>query len=118
VGPISAEVEGIPLRQGEVLAVDVDLERAVEHEDQLLPGVLHRLVAAVGSRLHRGDGAGEDEAAVGAGDAGQLYPAVGCSSTKYDTGRLNATAIFSRVVMVGTMPPRSSLWMAAADTSD
>ena len=27
----------------------------VEHEDQLLAGVLHRLVAAVGLGLHRGD---------------------------------------------------------------
>ena len=39
------------------------------------------------------------------------------SLTKYDTGRLSAPAILSSVVMVGTIPDRSILWMAAADTS-
>jgi hypothetical protein len=91
--------------------------------------VLHGLVAAVGSRLHSGDRAGEEEAAVGTGDAGQLDAAVGredgaavvaadVGNGPVLAGRLNATAIFRSVVMVGTMPPRSILWMAAADTSD
>ena len=40
------------------------------------------------------------------------------SSTKYDTGRSRAAASFSSVVMVGTMVPCSTLWMAAVDTSD
>ena len=61
---------------------------------------------------------GEDGAAVVAADVGDGPVLAGCSSTKYDTGRLNAAAIFRSVVMVGTMPPRSILWIAAADTSD
>src|SRR6266581_8233623 len=40
------------------------------------------------------------------------------SSTKYETGRPSAPAIFSSVVMVGTIPPCSILWIAAADTSE
>ncbi len=40
------------------------------------------------------------------------------SSTKYETGRLSAVASFIRVAMVGTMPLRSSLWIAAAETSE
>ena len=77
VGPVGAEVERVALVEHEVLAVDVDLERAVEHEDQLLAGVLHRLVAAVGPGLHRGDRAGEEEAAIGTGDARQVDAAGG-----------------------------------------
>ena len=61
-----------PSSRREVLTVDLDLERPVENEDQLLPRVLHRLVAAVGIGLHGGDGAGQEEAAVGSGDARQL----------------------------------------------
>ena len=40
------------------------------------------------------------------------------SSTKYATGRSSAAASLSRVVIVGTMLPCSTLWMAAGDTSD
>ena len=44
-------------------------------------------------------------------------PAAGpSSSTNHPTGRSKASASFNRVVMVGTIPLRSILWMAAADT--
>jgi hypothetical protein len=59
------------------LAVDLELHPALEHDDQLLAGMVHRHRAGIRERLHDRLGARHREAAVPAGQVAQLEPLLG-----------------------------------------
>jgi hypothetical protein len=118
-------------RELERLAVDRERHPTLEHKHELLAGVTHRLLAAVGARLDVRLRAGDPDRPVATRDVLQLEPLLrrerssrritvtgrvaSISSTKKPTLLPSAAATFIRLAIVGVIPLFSILWTAAVD---
>ena len=111
---VGAEVDGVAFGQAVLLPVDLELHRAFEHEDEFLAGVLHGVGAARRPGLHGRDGSGQEEAAIRAGDPGQVDPATGRDLRPPDASELRLEIWTGRVLGVRVLPSEPASQVGAA----